>query len=209
MALLPTGIIVVPTGADKTITPTEVIGGVVIGVSSATDTSAGSPITEEFLFKKNGIKAVYSAPLESTSANSAYNATTAISSTGTFAYDQVQFMIQGVATNVNNTASTALAIGGMSDNPTHKNDSNKSKGAKTSTAHRSGYWRSLGISGQRTNWSSSPATNNVDYVLPTNNGSAAVDQAIFVTYKAVPGELTYRDGSPDPVQDEYKARSGS
>jgi hypothetical protein len=208
MALLPTGIIVVPTGTTKTITPVEVIGGVVIGVSSATDTSAGSPITETFLFKKNGIKPVYSAPIESTDAGSAYNATTALSSTGTFAYNQDQFMIKGVATNINNTASTALAIGGMSDNRPHKNDSNKSKGAKTSTAYRTGYWRALGISGQRTNWSVSPTTNNVDYVLPTDNTTAAVDQAIYVTYKAVPGELAYMDGSPNPIQDEYKPRSG-
>lgn len=209
MALLPTGIIVVPTGVTKTITPIESIGGVVIGVSSATDTSAGNPITEQFLFKRNGIKAVASAPIESTSANSAYNATTAISSTGTFAYDQSQFMIKGVATNINNTASVALAIGGMSDNRPHKNDSNKAKGAKTSTAYRTGYWRALGISGQRTNWSTAPTTNNVSYVLPTNNGSDAVDQAMYVTYKAVPGELAYRDGSANPIQDEYKAKSGS
>jgi len=209
MALLPTGIIVVPTGADKTVTPSEVIGGVVIGVSSATDTSAGSPITEQFLFKKNGIKAVYSAPIEATGVGSSYNATTAISSTGTFAYDQSQFMIKGVATKINNTASVALAIGGMSDNRPHKNDSNKSKGAKTSTAHRAGYWRSLGVANQRTNWSTDPSTNNVNYVLTTNNGSNAVDQAIFVTYKAIPGELAYLDGSANPIQDEYKPRSGS
>ncbi len=209
MALLPSGIIVAPTGSTKNFTPVEVRGGVIVGITDATDTTAGNPVTETFQFKKNAIKASFSSPKESTSTSSAYNATTSISSTGTFAFNQVQFMIRGSATKINNTASNVLLINGLADNYPHRNVSNKSKGAKTSTAWRAGYWRAVGIAGQRTNWSVAPATNNVNYVKTTNNAQNADDDAIFVTYKAVPGELTYQDGSPNPIQDEYKGRGGA
>ena len=77
------------------------------------------------------------------------------------------------------------------------------------TAHRSGYWRGVGISGQRTNWSTPPSTGDITFKLPTNNASDAVDQGQFVTYKSVPGELAYMFGAIDAKQDDYKARSGA
>jgi len=207
MALLPTGVIVVPTGANKELTPVEVKGGVMVGVTSATTTTAGSPITETFEFKKNAIKAAFSKPKQTTSANSSYNATTSMTSGGTFAYNQSQFMIRNSATKINNSSSNVLLINVMADNYQHRNVSNKSKGAKTSTAWRAGYWLSVGIAGQRTNWSTDPSSNNVNYVQPTDNTSNADDDAIYVTYKSVPGELAYMDGSANPIQDEYKARN--
>ena len=50
-----------------------------------------------------------------------------------------------------------------------------------------------------------PTSNNTFYVLPTNNASNADDQAQFVTYKAVPGELVYLYGAPNPVLKDYPA----
>ena len=163
MAMLPTGIIVVPTGTDKTITPIEVKGGVMIGTTDATDTAAGNPITETFPFKDNGVAPGLSAPKESTSANSTSNAKKPFTS-GTFAYNQVQF--------------------------------------------RNGHWRPLGKTHSRKMFSTGPASASAAYVLPTDNTSDAVDHAIFVTYKAIPGELAYLDGSPNPIQDQYKAKTG-
>jgi hypothetical protein len=64
----------------------------------------------------------------------------------------------------------------------------------------------MGISGQRTNWSTAPSTNNVNYVLPTNNGSNADDQAIYVTYRSVPGELVYMYGTLDAKMKDYPAK---
>ena len=57
-------------------------------------------------------------------------------------------------------------------------------------------------------FSTGPASASAAYVLPTDNTSDAVDHAIFVTYKAIPGELAYLDGSPNPIQDQYKAKTG-
>jgi hypothetical protein len=68
------------------------------------------------------------------------------------------------------------------------------------------YWRGVGISGQRTNWSVAPSTNNVDYVLPTDNSSPAVDQGQFVTYRSIPGELAYMYGAIDPELKDYPAK---
>ena len=161
MAMLPTTYIVAPTGASANKTTNKVVevkGGVVVGVTSATDTAKGQPITS--------------------------------------------------ATKINNSANTTLLIPGYGNQPPHQQTSNKSKGAKTSTAWRAGYFVAVGVDNQRTNWSTAPATNNVNYVLPTNNGSNAADHAQFVTYKLIPGELAYMDGSPNPIQDEYKAATG-
>ena len=211
MALLPSGFIVQPKMAGNRNNPVEVKGGVVVGITNATDITKGNAVTEVFQFSANAIGEldVLTTPKESASVHSASNQTGVLSG-GTFAYNQSQFMVRTSATNINNSSSTALLIPGYgSMAPPHRSVTNSSKGAKTSTAWRARYFNWLGIAGQRTNWSTAPATNNVSYVLTTDNSSNASDQAIFVTYKAIPGELAYMDGSPDPIQDEYKGRYGA
>lgn len=210
MALLPSGIIVATKGANAAKnSPTEVLGGVVVGITDATDVKTGNPVTEVFQFSAQAIgeRDILTTPKELTSANSTSNNQKALSA-GTFAFNQKQFMIKMVADKINNIASTALSIGGYPNQPPHRQTSNKQKGAKTSTAWRAGYWRAVGIAGQRTNWSVAPSSNNVNYYTPTG-GIIADDNAQFVLYKAVPGELTYMDGSPNPIQDEYKGRYGA
>ena len=210
MALLPSGIIVATKGANAAKnSPTEVRGGVIVGITSATDVEVGNPVTEVFQFSANAIgeRDVDTTPKESASVLSTSNQTGVLTG-GTFAYNQVEFMMMMSADTINNSAATALLIGGQTTPPPHRSISNKSKGAKTSTAYRAGYWRALGIAGQRTNWSTAPSTNNVAYQETTGTGNAD-DEAIFVTYKAIPGELAYMDGSPNPIQDEYKGRYGA
>ena len=205
MALLPNTIIYGATGNDSS--PTEKLdGGVIVGITSASDTTNG-PITRTSPLTLNAIDGDVRQVLvlEASGAAHAYSAQKAFTA-GTFAYVQDQFMIRTVATKINNVASTLLSINGQAGNRPHTLISNKSKGAKTSTAHRSGYWRPMGISGQRTNWSVAPATNNVSYVLPTNNASPAVDQGQFVTYRSVPGELAYMYGAIDAQLKDYPAK---
>ena len=205
MALLPNTIIYGATGNNSS--PTEKLdGGTVVGITSASDTTNG-PITQTFPLTSNAIDGDVRQVLvlEASGAAHAYSAQKAFTA-GTFAYVQDQFMIRTVATKINNVASTLLSINGQAGNRPHTLISNKSKGAKTSTAHRSGYWRGVGISGQRTNWSSALATNNVSYVLPTNNSSPAVDQGQFVTYRSVPGELAYMYGAIDAQLKDYPAK---
>lgn len=204
MALLPNTIIYGTTGSDSS--PTEKRdGGTAVGITSGSDTTNG-PITQTFPLTSNAISGTRRVTvIEASGAAHAYSAQKADTG-GTFAYDQSQFMIRTVATKINNQSNTVLQVNGTPENRPHTLVSNKSKGAKTSTAHRAGYWRGVGISAQRTNWSSSPATNNVNYVLPTNNSSNAVDQGQFVTYKSVPGELAYMYGAIDAVLKDYPAK---
>ena len=205
MALLPNTIIYGATGNNSS--PTEKLdGGTVVGITSASDTTNG-PITQTFPLTSNAIHGDVRQVLVLEASGDAhdYSAQKAFTA-GTFAYVQDQFMIRTVATKINNVASTLLSINGQAGNRPHTLISNKSKGAKTSTAHRSGYWRGVGISGQRTNWSSALATNNVSYVLPTNNSSPAVDQGQFVTYRSVPGELAYMYGAIDAQLKDYPAK---
>lgn len=205
MALLPNTIIYGTTSNNSS--PTEKLdGGTIVGVTSATDTTNG-PITQTFPLTSNAIEVDERrvTVVEASGAAHAYSATKAYSA-GTFAYDQVEFMIRTVATKINNVASTLLSVNGLPSNRPHTLISNKSKGAKTSTAHRSGYWRPMGISAQRTNWSTPPATNNVNYVLPTNNAANAVDQGQFVTYRSVPGELAFMYGAIDAKLQDYPAK---
>ena len=125
---------------------------------------------------------------------------------GTFAYKQSDFIVRGMATRINGTANTSLRIVGNEQNRVRRNISSKSLGAKTSTAWRSGYFRMLGISGQRSNWSTPPATNIATY--SDGVGGSASDTALYVTYKSVPGELVYMYGTIDPKQDDYKSQAG-
>jgi len=204
MALLPNTIIYGTTGSSSS--PIEKRdGGTVVGITSASDTTNG-PVTQTFPLTSNAISGTRRVTvIEASGAAHAYSAQKADTG-GTFAYDQSQFMIRTVTTKINNQANTVLQINGLPANRPHTLVSNKSKGAKTSTAHRSGYWRGTGITGQRTNWSTPPATNNINYVLPTNNASNAVDQGQFVTYRSVPGELAYMYGAIDAVLKDYPAK---
>ena len=205
MALLPNTIVYGTTGNDSS--PTEKRdGGTAVGITSGSDTTNG-PITQTFPLTSNAITlAERGTRVQELSGAAHASSATKADTGGTFAYKQVQFMIRTVATKINNQASTVLSVNGQLGNRPHTLNSNKSKGAKTSTAHRSGYWRGVGISGQRTNWSSAPATNNVNYVLPTDNTSNASDQGQFVTYRSVPGELAYMYGAIDAQQSDYPAK---
>ena len=204
MALLPSGYIYAATNNSGA--PNEKVdGGTVVGITSASNTTTG-PITRTFPLTSNAIDGTERrvVVVAASGGSHAYSAQRALAS-GTFAYDQDQFMIRTVATKINNIASTLLSINGEVANRPHTLISNKSKGAKTSTAHRSGYWNGVGVANQRTNWSTPPASNNVNYVLPTNNASNAADQGQFVTYKSVPGELAFMYGAIDAKLQDYPA----
>jgi len=205
MALLPNTIIYGTTGNNSS--PTEKAnGGTLLGVTSTTDTTNG-PITRTFVVRDNAMGDVVrrSVPLERASGTGHTFNTKKAYTSGTFAYEQVDWIVRQMATTINGVANTAIRLTGNESNRVHRLVSNKGKGAKTATAYRAGYWRPTGIVNKRINWSTAPSTANVSYVLPTNNSSAADDQAIYVTYRSVPGELVYMQGSTTPKQDDYKA----
>ena len=210
MATLPTGIVVTTTGNYSF--SNDSIGGAAVGITSATTVTAGSPLTRTLTLAdavSSGIDKTRSVPQEISGVAHSYSAQKAYAA-GTFAYNapSTGWLIRTWTDTINGVANTSLLINGNEQHRARTLVSNKQKGAKLLTAHVAGYWNPVGIVGQRTNWSTAPATSNVAYVLPTNNGSDADDQAIFVTYKSVPGELTYHYGSGGhPTTDEYPAQN--
>ena len=189
---------------------TQKIGGVVIGITSATDTTDGQPVTEVSVLKDQGIDGVdrRTAPKDTNDTIEAKG-----SGTGTFAYDQVAFMLRGnqASNTINGSASTELKINGNGDDRDREKSSLAAIGAKTGTAWRAGNWRPLGVSGQRTNWSSGPDAvfthAESGYYQGDSAAHTTVDDAVGT--QAVPGELAYMYGALDAKQDDYKERTGA
>lgn len=210
-ALLPSGFIVSPTG-NWYATPSEKFnGGMAVGITSATTVTTGSVFTRTFPILNNSIEGVLtrrSVPVLGSGALRAFSTQRAFAS-GTFAYMQSDFIIRTVATTINGISNSSLKINGNDVYLVRRDITNKTKGAQTSTSWRSGHFRYLKISGQRSPWSTPPSSNNVNLVTPTGSGvTVAADQAIFNVYKNVPGELTYRFGGPNPRVDVYKSGTG-
>ena len=183
------------------------VGGVVIGVTSATDTTDGQPVTEVFDLKTQGTDGVD----RRTAPKDTDITVTALAATGTFAYDQSAFIFIGnqANNNINGTASTALTLNGHESARDNERSSLTPIGAKTLTAWRNGSFEYLGVSAQRTPWGSGTPDpmNAADYDDGDTSTATTVDNAIGT--KAVPGELAYMYGALDANQDEYKARTGS
>jgi len=196
---------VAPTG-DGAFTAQK-IGGVVIGITSATTVTAGSPVTKVFDLKTQGTDGVD----RRTTPKDTDITVTALAATGTFAYDQSAFIFIGnqANNNINGTASTALTLNGRESARDNERSSLTPIGAKTLTAWRNGSFEYLGVSAQRTPWGSGTPDpmNAADYDDGDTSTATTVDNAIGT--KAVPGELAYMYGALDANQDAYKARTGS
>lgn len=181
------------------------IGGVVIGITSATTTTDGSPVTEVFDLKSQGTDGVdrRTAPKDTAAT------VEALAATGTFAYDQSAFIIIGnqANNNINGTASTALTLNGHEGARDNERSSLTPIGAKTLTAFAARYWQPLGISAQRTNWSTDPTAMNAADYQDAVGGVTTVDDAIGT--QAVPGELSYMYGAIDASGANYSERTGS
>jgi len=183
------------------------VGGVVIGITSATTVTDGSPVTKVFDLKTQGTDGVD----RRTAPKDTDITVTALAATGTFAYDQSAFILIGnqANNNINGTASTALTLNGHESARDNERSSLTPIGAKTLTAWRNGSFEYLGVSAQRTPWGSGTPDpmNAADYDDGDTQTATTVDNAIGT--KAVPGELAYMYGALDANQDEYKARTGS
>jgi len=181
------------------------IGGVVIGITSATTTTDGSPVTEVFDLKSQGTDGVdrRTAPKDTAAT------VEALAATGTFAYDQSAFIIIGNQANnkINNSTSTALTLNGHEGARDNERSSITPIGAKTLTAWAARHWQPLGISAQRTNWNSAPTAMNVaNYNDPDTGSATTVDDAVGTA--SVPGELAYMYGAIVATTGEYSERTG-
>lgn len=171
------------------------VGGVVIGITSATTVTAGSPVTKVFDLKTQGTDGVD----RRTAPKDTDITVTALAATGTFAYDQSAFIFIGnqANNNINGTASTALTLNGHESARDNERSSLTPIGAKTLTAWRNGSFEHLGVSAQRTPWGSGTPDpmNAADYDDGDTSTATTVDNAIGT--QAVPGELSYMYGAID------------
>ena len=181
----------------------DVVGGTVIGITSATTTTAGSPVTRTFTLAEQGVDGVdrFSGPKDV-----AYTVE-ALANTGTFAYDQVAFMFRGnqASNTINGTASTLLSVGGNEQYRDSDHSILAPVGAKTLTSMAANEFDPLGISGKRHNWESLPATMTGTNFHDGVGGATTVDDAIGT--QAVPGELTYMYGAIVANTGEYQPRT--
>ena len=186
-------------------TPTEKIGGVVIGITSATTVTVGEPVTKVFDLKTQGTDGVdrRTAPKDTAAT------VEALAATGTFAYDQVAFMLRGnqSSNTINASASTELQINGNGDDRDREHSSLTPIGAKTSTAWRANFFNPIGISGSRSPWDSAPGPMNAANYQDAVGGVTTVDNAVGT--RAIPGELAYMYGAIVANTGEYSAMTGS
>jgi len=209
MALLPTGYVVSCRGTG--VAPLEQIGAVALGITDATTVTTGNAYTQSLSIRDAVTSSTMSTRRSRAIAASGtfhtYSAQKALAA-GTFAYDPNAFLIQGYSTTVNGIANNALLFTDGDQFRKRRALIQKSWGYKYSTAIRAGYFSFTKISGKRTNWSTAPSSLNDTFRSTTNNAVASDDQAMFVTYRSIPGELVYLSGSTTPVLDDYKAITG-
>ena len=183
----------------------DVVGGTIIGITSATTTTAGSPVTRTFTVAEQGVDGVdrFSGPKDVAATIEAKGA-----GVGTFSYDQAAWIFRGnqASNTINGTASTLLSIGG---NEQYR-DSNHSilapVGAQTLTAFASNSYDPLGVAGQRHPWGSGiPTTMTGTSYRDAMGGTTTVDDAIGT--QAVPGELAFMYGAIAANTGEYQPRT--
>lgn len=209
MALLPTGYVVSCRGTG--VPPLEQLGGCAMMITDATTVTTGSPFTQTLNLKDTVTNSTMSTRrnrvIEASGTYHAYSAQKALAA-GTFAYDPNAFLIAGYSTTINGIANTSLQIVGADSFRQRTALKQKSWGYKYSTAIRAGYFSFTKISGKRTNWTTAPSSLNDTFRSTTNNATASSDQGQFVTYRSIPGELVYMQGSLTPFMDDYKAITG-
>lgn len=200
MALLPNTYVYGTTGSSS---PTEKIGGVAIGITDATNTNVGQPITVAKTVKDMALSHERNTPKRKVTTGT-YNATYALANTGTFAYDATDWMVRRMGTTINGVASNLLLNTGTPYVRPRRSLRLKGWGAKVSSSFRANRFMWTGVANQRTPWTVAPSGQD-DSFTSTTSSADADDQAIYVTHMAVPGELVYMDGGRHPFTDEYAA----
>jgi len=193
MALLPTGIIVGTKSHASP--PVEVVSSLIAGVSTSLalrDLSASVGNGRSVVIEASGSSHSYSA-------QKAYTA-------GTFAYEADTQIIRGVTTSINGVASTAAKLTSSEEYLQRRSLVQKDRGASYATAIRAGYFSFTGVINQRTPWTTPPAALSNTFKSTTSNSTDSDDQGIFVTYRSVPGEFVFMNGSPNPILADYPAK---
>lgn len=126
-------------------------------------------------------------------------------SAGTFAYNNQSPIAKRVTDSLAGVANNALLSGASTPRlvrSIHRQE--KVRTTRYTTAIRAGYWNIY--SGQ---WSTTPTTAVDAFWDNSGNATSATstDQAASPS-RSVPGELVYKTGKLEPVQDDYKSKTG-
>jgi hypothetical protein len=136
-----------------------------------------------------------------------YSAQKALSA-GTFNYESTGYLIRGFSTSINGIANNSLLLMGNEAFRLRRDRIQKSWGYKFGTAIRAGYFSFSRVAGKRTPWTTDPSSLNDTFRSTTNNAVVADDQAMFVTYRSIPGEYVFMAGPLAPATGDYSAISG-
>lgn len=210
MAVLPSGYNVGTTGVH-TGTPVQNIGAVAIGITSASAVTPGNPYIRTMpvmtILTTTQLSDRRSVPKAQSGTAHTYSAQKALTS-GTFAYDPNEFLIRGYSTTINGIANNSLLINGNEQFRQRRALKLKAWGYNYATSFRAGYFSFTGVVNQRTNWTTPPSGLSATFKSTTSNVTDADDQGQYVTYRSIPGELVYLQGSTTPFQDDYKGVTG-
>jgi hypothetical protein len=175
-------------------------GGVALGVTTTT----GSAITTSLALRTVNPAGEQKSSRVKSASTGAQNIAAATSG-GRLSYDPArEFIINGFSTKINGTTNTALSTAATPSGTNRKpvQPSVHMLGVGYRVAIAAGYWRPLGIAGQRTSWSTAPTTlATTNYKSTTNAVTTASDKA--VSSLTVPGNLVYRSGSPNATVKSY------
>lgn len=169
------------SGAAVTASSTNNNGGTMVDSGSA---SSGVMNTQASATEPVGVFA--STPIDGDSADKALSG-------GTFAYNNNRPVAKIVTEEISGVANTFLRSGAADPSrrqAIHKMESKRTR--RVATAIRAGYWNIVSGTFGTTPTVANDSFGNDDAARPTTS---------------VPGEFTYRDGSPEPINDNYKART--
>lgn len=195
-------------------------GGAMVGITDATTTTEGNPITKAIALKD----VIAESPanrgmnLPKLLAAGVYTAQKAVSG-GAFAFTPAgkdrtssdpQFVMMRVAVTLGGVSNTVLQSGAGDFNRRSIHSAQTQFGAKTLTKWAANQFSWVGVANQRHNWISGvPTTLKTTHFWDISDADATdlVDDDALPTL-AVPGELVYLETGKTPTQDDYPAKTG-
>lgn len=195
-------------------------GGAMVGITDATTTTEGNPITKGLAVMDvtDPVVANRCMNLPRLLAAGVYTTQKAVSG-GTFAFTPApasrsasdpQFVMMRVAVTLSGASNTVLQSGAGDFNRRSIHSAQTQFGAKTLTKWAANQFSWVGVANQRHNWISGlPATLKTTHFWDIGDGNASnlVDDDALPTL-AVPGELVYLETGKTPTQDDYNAKTG-
>ena len=195
-------------------------GGAMVGITDATTTTEGNPITKALAVMDvtDPVVANRCMNLPQLLSAGAYTTQKAVSG-GTYAFTPAakdrtssdpQFVMMRVAVTLSGASNTVLQSGAGDFNRRSIHSSQTQFGAKTLTKWAANQFSWVGVASQRHNWISGvPATLATTFFWDITDGNASdlADDDALPTL-AVPGELVYLETGKTPTQDDYNAKTG-